>query len=455
MKKNYFSYVYKRVLVGVLLGIVVFVSSALYMKSLYYESIESGLRGIESALQYYTEQYSQAQMGKDEIKDALGNYNVDYIRIMKVLDNGSYDTLFETDYNTIHVNSGSNYVYYITEDEHLPAKDLMTVISEDDYTTVAYRKCDEIKEVVKDHVPEISSTAEIINQSGVFNIGNKVFKSASEFNLNSRSPVLVVETSYEDGEYLHLGKVYESNRKGEKLLFGKRWDYTEENKKDLYKDKMADNYIFVYGSGTAPDGFSIKYIRTFVSNICCLNKRPDKFFEETGKLFFTENDKDFYEYRKYDPAFLDFNADGNYSVEIKTGGGRTSYGSLKRVPFFDDEYIIEFVVTYVSFEEYFMPVLIVYAIVLLILCAGIPCLSGIGSYRKLKKTSNADPEKAEQDNALAVDLKPQLRDIGILAKEIIDTEDEQTKNDDYTKILGKLTELDIGIDELAKRAKRG
>ena len=142
-------------------------------------------------------------------------------------------------------------------------------------------------------------------------------------------------------------------------------------------------------------------------------------------------------------------------MEIKTGGGRTSYGSLKRVPFFDDEYIIEFVVTYVSFEEFFMPVLIVYAIVLLILCAGIPCLSGIGSYRKLKKTSNADPEKAEQDNAIAVDLKPQLRDIGILAKEIIDTEDEQTRNDDYTKILGKLTELDIGIDELAKRAKRG
>ena len=54
MKKNYFRYVYKRVLVGVLLGIAVFVPSALYMKSLYYESIESGLRGIESALQSST-----------------------------------------------------------------------------------------------------------------------------------------------------------------------------------------------------------------------------------------------------------------------------------------------------------------------------------------------------------------------------------------------------------------
>lgn len=454
MKNNYFRYIYKRVIAGVLAGIVVFAASTLYMRKLYDISIESGLGGIESSLESYVTWYSQILFTKDSFIQTLSEYDVDFMRVVKVSEDGSYDTMFETDYNTIHVNSGPDLTYYITDDEHMPDKDNRTVLSEDSNTTVAYRKCDDLNEVVKGYNPAIASTAEVLKQSGAFSVGNPLFKLASDFNQDTRCPVLIVETSYADDEFLHLGKVYESTKKGEKNLFGKKWDFTDKDKEDYYTYNTADHVMFFSGSGGEPDGFSIKYVYAIDSNITCLNKRPDKFLADKEKLFFTKSRNDFYEYRSLDPAFNDFNADGFYSEKIEEGGGRTSYGVIKRVPAYGEEYIIEFIVTYVSFAEYFMPSLIVYAIVLLILCIGIPCLSGIGTYRLQKKTAIAAVQDAEQDNAIAVDLKPQLRDIGILVKEIMDAEDEQQKNDNYTKVLSKLTELDIGIDELANKSNK-
>lgn len=106
MKKNYFHFVIIRALIGVLIGIIIVFSSVSYLKDVYYKSIELGLYQYEDMLKSYIREYSDSNKDLDQrlfMKQLAFDSAYDYLRIVRIKDDGSYDTLCETDYGEIPI----------------------------------------------------------------------------------------------------------------------------------------------------------------------------------------------------------------------------------------------------------------------------------------------------------------------------------------------------------------
>ena len=110
-KRNYFNFVFVKLLIGVLVGAAVFVSSFEYLKKLYNGTIEYGLseynRSIEDLIEVYeSDGYSYAVR---ESERQFGE--ADYFRLVKIGAAGRFDTLYETRYDYIPVYVGMNRIY--------------------------------------------------------------------------------------------------------------------------------------------------------------------------------------------------------------------------------------------------------------------------------------------------------------------------------------------------------
>ena len=453
MKKNYFHFVIIRALIGVLIGIIIFFSSVSYLKDVYYRSIELGLYQYEDTLKSYIREYSDSNKDLDQrlfMKQLAFDSAYDYLRIVRIKDDGSYDTLCETDYGEIPI-FVVGMAKWIVVTKELPDISNRQIGTEYNLTSIDYRKCDEIWGL--DLSPSvISDSGTLIWFSRVANVGNYAFNKLYRAVLDRdyKSATICCDSYYLDEEYLHLGKVFQCDEEYRKRPDGKTWDFTDSNNASLYSKSINDDSEFPEFSG---------YQKLHIYN---LPVRPDKFFEQEGDLFLTSSSNDFYAYEKFDTRITDFLDFNRYSAEVKLENGRTTTGSMMLLNYGGERYLLEYVATYASFEEYFKPVLILYPVLLLLLCIGIPCLSAIAPYKRYKKENQRTASATSSDKIVIEDIvdsnvpdvKSPLRDIGKYVKELKDAVDDDTKSECYARILEKMTELDIGIDEITRKPNK-
>ena len=458
-KRNYFNFVFVKLLIGVLVGAAVFVSSFEYLKKLYNGTIEYGLseynRSIEDLIEVYeSDGYSYAVRESERQFGAA-----DYFRLVKIGAAGRFDTLYETRYDYIPVYVGMNRIYIAVDPDTPLEEDKIDYYDEYDVdakNVISYRKCDELIRILNRQDTAILNSYELLYYSGAFRIGNDFFNALSLFNLYTRYSDISIESYYTDDEYLHPGKVVEKCDYVEYVIqdykkpFSKTWDFTDESKKDEYinSDEFAGIPFYIIDGG---ENISIIY------SVGCETgknlKRPDKYFEKEGNLFLITNKNDLYESANPPSNITMFNSNENYSSEVDLEGGRKSYGYISLFYSNGERYMYEYVITYLTFEEYFKPFFIVMAIVLLILCAGIPCLSAIKPYKKYKASLEESKVSEEKADARAVVFREPLHEIGKYAKDLRNADDEASKDSSYFAILSKLTELEINIDSNADEDK--
>ena len=459
-KRNYFHFVFVKLLIGVLVGAVVFGSSSAYLKKLYNDMVEYGLteynRSVEELIEVYE---SDGYYGAVRESERLFG-SADYFRLAKIGPLGRLDTLYETRYDYIPIDFGMDRIYIAVDPNTALEKDKISYYDEydsNDVYVVSYRKCDELIRILSRQDTSILNSYELLYRSGAFRIGNNVFNALSLFNLYTRYSDISVESYYIDDEYLHPGKIVESCDYIKYIIpeykkpFSKTWDFTDESKKDEYitADAFAGAPFYII------DGE--KNISIIYSVGCETGKnlkRPDKYFEQEGNLFLITNKNDLYSYDNPPSNITMFVSNERYSSEVDLEGGRKSYGYISLYYINGERYLYEYVITYLTFKEYFKPFLIVMAIVLLFLCAGIPCLSAIKPYKKYKASLEESKASGEKEDARAVELREPLHEIGKYAKDLRNADDEAAKDSSYFAILSKLTELEINIDSNADENKQ-
>ena len=252
MKKNYLHFVIVRALIGVLVGIIIFFSSVAYLKDVYYKAIELGIYRYEDTLRGYIRDYSDSDKSLEEklfMKELAFDSAFDYLRIARIKEDGSYDTLCETDYDTIpvFVVGMGNYVV-ITKDTNLPDKPDRHIGTEDNTIVIDYRKCDEIWSIERDD-PIISDTGAMIWFSGVANVGNYAFDKLTRAISSHAYTNICCDSYYMDDEHLYLGKVFECDSEYRRMPDGKTWDFTDKNDSSRYTINDGDDPAFQFVSG--------------------------------------------------------------------------------------------------------------------------------------------------------------------------------------------------------------
>ena len=150
----------------------------------------------------------------------------------------------------------------------------------------------------------------------------------------------------------------------------------------------------------------------------------------------------------------------NPLVEEKILYGRTAadhtitQGAVKLLVIEGNRYILEYVVKTASFEDYFMPALIILALVLLILAVGISLLTALIPYNQYKKAYENNAYKNNLIDSLAHNMKTPLQILGGYAENLKDVEDVSEKNVYADRILEKTFEMNKDIEAILKTAER-
>jgi len=463
-KKNYFHFLFVRLIVCLAVGLAVFILSVLMLKNFYNESINEGIYVLDDSYMYMVESYADGEMEKADFYDPGYYNNTDYFRFVEINDNGSFDTLYETDFNIIAVQPEYHKLVYIIDDDNFD--DYPWVLSLNNDLTVEYRKCQEIDTILERMDMKASHSYKLLGYAGSFGIGNGIYKWISDASLNCRHSGMAVESYYIDYEYLHLGKVkerWDSNdfrTSGTEKLFGKSWDFTDESKKELYVENEDKNMTVYYHDGNA---VMVYYPDFWIGG---KHERPDAFFEQEGEVFLAKSMNDYRENQSYSSAKISqFLSANDYTAEIGPDNGYITRGRIRKIEYNGRKFLIEYVVTYMTYGEYYKPFFISLAVILLILSAVISSLLAIKPYRMHKKEYiNVKPVPEAKEDAAPVDiidtttnsLKNSLHELGDYAKALKDTDDTEKKTGYYTAILDKMTEIDIGIDEITgKEDKKG
>ena len=88
--------------------------------------------------------YDEGELDETFINICCNLYTADYIKFAKVNEDGSFDTVFETDYNSVPLDINTREWICLTDDEELLAKGKSTVtINDNDDWTIYYKTCDE------------------------------------------------------------------------------------------------------------------------------------------------------------------------------------------------------------------------------------------------------------------------------------------------------------------------
>lgn len=441
-RKSYFSFLVGRLLVGIVIGAVIFASFKLYLNFSYDEAL---IKGYDFAFEKYEELIKSYDEGKldETFIDIFSNlYTADYIKFAKVNEDGSFDTVFETDYDVVPLEKNVREWVYLTDDEELLAKGKSTVtINDNDEWTIYYKTCDETGSLNYNnrnknyYLGNSWSAAEFANVGR----GQALFLACviSSASLQCRIPV--VETYYEDQNSFHIGKVHLEDYNYKRISSGQSWDFTDPSKADLYVTNTYDANLD-YGD---------------MYHLILRCDRPDEFFEQNGDIFLAGSMSDLEKF--------DRNTDGRI---VKQGGeifsaranmwnnGYYSMGRLAVIEINGQQYLIETVYTTFAYEDYFKPVLLIVGIVLLVFSIGIPCLTAVRPYSQYKKAYENNRFKNNLIDALAHNLKTPLQILGGYAENLKDTTNEADKNRYADEILATASGMNKDIEALLKTADK-
>ena len=392
--------------------------------------------------------YDQGKYGTVFISAFTNFYTADYLKFAKISDDGSIETVYETDYNVIPVEDHIEHWYYVTNDPELLAegKRVERLETSGKDWTIEYVKCDEAWKISE----ECGWDRRLTNGWDLYCLtdsyyADKLMLISSEFCGALRYAQPDIKSYYIDGDGLHIGKVKES---GADYLFRgvskDKWDFTDPAKADLYVSEEADGFeksLFLFP----------------------VHKKPEAFLNDNAKIFLADNLDDLTgvitaEREKEDAAYLIYgseNYDGNdFQYRVFKSDNPNTKGIITLFNVDGHKYLIEFVMTYAPFEEFYSPFLITFGAILLVLCLAIALITAIRPYSQYKKAYENNIFKNNLIDSLAHNMKTPLQILGGYAENLKDVESGEEKDRYADQILAKTSEMNKDIEAILKTAER-
>lgn len=450
-RKSYFSFLLPRLVIALLIAAVVFSISQATLVHAYNSAIDSGWNRRRERYESLVRNYAEGKNG-DVFIDIVSNFfTADYYRFAEVKEDGSFNTIAESDYKSLPMEEEMRHWYYVTNDKDLLAKGKRTEIISNNEWTIEYKKCDEAW-LFKDCADtRVVNSWDLAAQSDLY-FSNRLFTLALDYSgcYQYRSPV--AQTFYAEGDTLHLGKVYESfgisYETGKVPFFVKKWDFTDASR--------ADRYI-----NMSSDGFQ-KNLLLFPVRI-----RPDEFIKSNNGLFLANSMSELqkaYELREEDYKDENFEALFKDFAENKRTDGRYRYtvneqslGGCGAIDFYKINgklYVFEFIIKNVPADYYFRPFYIVMAVFLALAAVVISLFVSIKPYSQYKKAYENNIFKNNLIDSLAHNMKTPLQILGGYAENLKDVTSDADKDRYADQILAKTAEMNKDIESILKTAER-
>ena len=436
-KRGYGSFALPRVIAGLLVGAIVFGITSVVLENMYNSAVAGGYNGYRNTYEKMLDSYDKGDINEMFISMYCNFFHPDYVRLARINDDGSFDTVYETDYDIIAVSQGIHEWYYVTNDEELLSLGtVQSVTRKTDFDiTIHYVKCDELWEITSEKDALLSNSYDATSLYDRYYSGPHLFLYLTELEGALSFPTYSVESYYSDDECLYLGRVYEDFfGYGNKKPFGKEWDFTDVSKKDLYLSYTGDD-------------LSDFHVLTVMPRL----RRPNEFFEKESSLFLA---RDMSELNGQSEAAAQFNNNHQrYSSYRDTDLGR-SYGEIEIFETGGNRYLCEFVVSTVPYQVFYKDFLVIYAVVLLILGIGIPMIIAIRPYSAYRRAVENNEFKNNLIDSLAHNIKTPLQILGGYAENLKDVTDAEEKNRYADSILAKTAEMNNDIEMILKTADK-
>ena len=370
-RKSYFSFLIGRLLIGIVIGAVIFALFKSYLHLSYDDSLEKGQDFIFEKYEQLLKKYDEGELDETFIDIFCNLYTADYIKFAKVNEDGSFDTVFETDYNSVPLEKNNREWICLTDDEELLAKGKSTVTINDDWT-IYYKTCDETGSLNYNdrnrnyYVGNSWNAAELSN----YGRGQALFVACfiSSGALQYRIPV--IETYYEDQNTFHIGKVHLEDYDYRRYSSEQSWDFTDPSKADLYSTN-------IYNENT---DFGDMY------RLVLRCDRPDAFFGQNGDIFLANSMSDLEKFDRETDGRIRKQYGEIFSARAgMRNNGYYTMGRLAVIEINGQKYLVESVSTTLNYKDYFKPVFLIAGLVLLVFSVGIPCLTAVRPYSEYKK----------------------------------------------------------------------
>lgn len=432
-KRGYGSFALPRVAAGLVIGGIVFAGTFFICEERYNSGISNGFINLNNTYKNLLERYEEGTVDEAFASIICNFYQADYIRLAKVEDDGTFDVVYETDYDVIPVEMNIHEWIYVTKDGSLITGENSHVDSVTQGFMIDYKKCDEIWTIdgINDNRLMKNAYMAISMDDGFFDSYNAFAQSVDLVGWFCY-PYLEIKSYYVDDDTLYLGEVYERTEVFDKPLNGKVWYFMND----------SQTYMIVTG-GPAEQAPMVMGVPV----------RPDNFLEQEGELFLAKDLNDLSVSSTNSRKVSEFRNSDRYTASVRDNGHLTQ-GYIRLLDIDGQTYLMEYVLTTATFTEYYMPCLIIMAAVLLILCVGIPLLAAIKPYGAYKKTYENNEFKNSLIDSLAHNIKTPLQIIGGYAENLKDVTSEDDKNRYADSILAKTAEMNSDIEMILKTADK-
>ena len=450
-RKSFFSFLFPRLISGLLVAAVLFGISRTVIDRAYSMALVSGWSKRQQTYEQIVRNYAENKVDATFIDIYTTLFSSDYFRIAEVKEDGSFETITETDYKSIPVEKGIHEWYFITNDKDLLAKGKRTVTLNGRDWTIEYKKCDEAWDICKVTDTKLINSWDVSAMSDVY-FSNDLFTISLDLCGMYHFTRPVANSYYIDGDTLHLGKVVQSyvaaDSDSQLFSFAKKWDFTDPSK--------ADRYIY------ADDEGIVKDLMFFPQRV-----RPDEYFNATNGIFCAGSMNELQkacESRGEDYRNMSFEAVFKEFSEKKTGGEYSYRPYSEKFPYVDGSidiyeingkyYMVEYVMETVPFKTYFKPYLIFSAVFLALVAVVIALLATIKPYSQYKKAYENNIFKNNLIDSLAHNMKTPLQILGGYAENLKDVTSDTEKDRYADQILAKTNEMNKDIEAILKTAEK-
>ena len=433
-KRGYGSFALPRLAAGLVIGGLVFAGFFYICSDRYNVGIIRGFQNLSVTYENILKSYGEGTIDKPFASIMCNFYPADYIRLAKIEQGGSFDVIYETDYDVIPVETDIYNWIYVTKDENLYSGGNSHVDSIVDRFQIDYKKCDEIWNINderKDSMIMQNTYTTFSMEDSFFSVYDAFYRSIDMTGWFFY-PYIEVKSYYVDGDTLYLGEVHERTDVFEKPWNGRTWYFWSDN----------NAYMIVTGG---PDHLSPSIMGGQV--------RPDKFLEQESELFLAESLDDLSVATTNSRKIIDFRETDRYSASIRENGHLTQ-GYIELVEIDGQRYLMEYVMTTASFTEYYRPCLILVAVLILIFSVSIPLIVAIKPYGAYKRAYENNEFKNNLIDSLAHNIKTPLQILGGYAENLKDVTSEEEKNRYADSILAKTNEMNSDIEMILKTADK-
>ena len=449
-RKNYFHFAISRVIAGLIIGAMIFGLTVVSISNLFSTMVDNGFRDRADLYKKLLDNYDNGRYDETFIEIITNLYRADYLKFAKINEDGNIETIYETRYDVIPVEDNIYSWFNVTNDEALLAQGQKTLHLNDNDWVIKYVKSDEAWQLTGLMATDYTNSWDLCALAEGY-YANELFCIATEFSgyLSYGQPV--IHSHYVDGDTLHIGKVsqviYEPNFS---KPFGKKWDFTDQSKADLYTTVDAEgfaNELYLYERGKRPDAYLNDLEKIFLAKN--LNDLTSEFDNRFGDDYDWDRNLEYTKYYAYGGA--DNSHQGEYSYSITTEDN--TRGKINVYMINGRQYLVEFVMKTAPFEAFYQPFLILLGIVLFVLCVGIALLTAIRPYSQYKKAYENNIFKNNLIDSLAHNMKTPLQILGGYAENLKDVDgDEKDRYAD--QILEKTGEMNRDIEAILKTAEK-